>query len=548
MIAKKHQKLLGGLLLPILMGSSQLPVAAQNIKPSNPSLWGYTGILTVPTAQMSGDQTFHLGARYFPLNTGFGGGGYLNLFDDLEIGFAIGFPPLQRTSFGGNLKYRIFDQDKNQPVSVAAGATLIGLSTANNNSYVAGNNLFLMMSRDFYWPFITDRAFHFLSLHGGFLGDFTHLRVAGGIEVPILEYAKIKAEYLGPTANIPNQHTINFGANITPFPFLDITFGIMQVNSSNFLTRDFIAQIGYRGKFPFDIRFNPQPNPNPRATPGPVPTSNVPGQPGQLSGRVFDQVTNKPLSDQEITLSTKSFDLVLNARTDSQGNFSFLDVPAGEYEVLVHGGNGWGSQTRSVVIQAQKETSLQVALKSNSGQLSGQVMAAGSTAGMRVELKRRGSSQIQAETAVDNGIYRFSGVAPGEYLLMVKDPDGKSLSGQSVIIKAGTILRINIDVKTPEAKATTPPSADSKSKPQLFGTIKDDKSQGVLQGVRLKMESKDVTILTLTGSDGSYSFRDLPNGTYRLTVSKSGFKTRIFQVTIRQKEESLSHSITLKKE
>ncbi|HLI92535.1 MAG TPA: carboxypeptidase-like regulatory domain-containing protein, partial [Puia sp.] len=55
------------------------------------------------------------------------------------------------------------------------------------------------------------------------------------------------------------------------------------------------------------------------------------GQTGEIRGNVYDQVTRDGLSGASISLEHTAF----KRAADAKGNFSLLQIPAGEYELIV---------------------------------------------------------------------------------------------------------------------------------------------------------------------------------------------------------------------
>lgn len=185
---KLRQRLL--LTAACLMAVSQPAVLAE---PANPSMWGYSGLLNVPTADTLGGRRFYTGLRYFPLNSGLSGTAAVSLFDDFEASLVFGIPPADGFSaLAASVKYRFMDQAKGQPLSLAIGASLLGLDTRDQNHDIPGNQLYLMMSRGIDWE-----QRRVVNLHGGFMGGLGSARLVAGFDVPLGDIARFEMEYLG---------------------------------------------------------------------------------------------------------------------------------------------------------------------------------------------------------------------------------------------------------------------------------------------------------------------------------------------------------------
>jgi hypothetical protein len=53
--------------------------------------------------------------------------------------------------------------------------------------------------------------------------------------------------------------------------------------------------------------------------------------------------------------------------------------------------------------------------------------------------------------------------------------------------------------------------------------------------VKIVVEGKDLTVLTITGSDGRFSVADLPPGKYKLQASRPGYQTKAATATLTAK-------------
>ena len=82
---------------------------------------------------------------------------------------------------------------------------------------------------------------------------------------------------------------------------------------------------------------------------------------GALSGRVVDFGTQLPLANVEVRAISPSVQRV--TRTDSHGNFVFLDLPPGPYEVSFAHALYAGNVFTALFIPAGVEIHVQVALK-----------------------------------------------------------------------------------------------------------------------------------------------------------------------------------------
>lgn len=540
-------------------------------KMPNPGLWGGTGLLTVPTADILPSHNFYGALSYFPLNSGLSLTGTVSIFDDLEAGLVFGVPPAAGFSaLAASLKYRIMNQAKGQPVSLALGASLLGLG--DTPSYVPGSNVYLMISRGFDWE-----QTRIVNLHGGFMGGLGGARGVAGLDVPILDFARVELEYLGNLNNL--SHTVNLGVVITPTPNLNIQAGLMQ-RPGSFWDRDFVLSVGWRGNWGewFGISNDPGPKPSsrpgtaPSATPSTEPSAEpvVKRLPAQEKGsariRAIDAERIIALDKATVSLSQPETELRFNAKTDISGEVSFERIPIGTYNVVVEK-DGWVLEQRKISVQQDLETFLEVPLSGKGGTIYGQIEAAGGgpTGDLDVEVQDA-SHLVIRRVNLTGASYRIDKLPPGTYLLLVKS-NGSERLRLNILVRANQESQYDLTLPpsgdippnpsampsampsavpsgapsaSPSAAPTPPPSTVPTSTPgpvsaQLEGVVKDKEGK-LMPGVRMELKNDDLLVITLTNGEGRYTFRDIPQGIFRLQLSKDGFKGRAFQITIVKSE------------
>ncbi|MBF2052903.1 MAG: carboxypeptidase regulatory-like domain-containing protein [Candidatus Sericytochromatia bacterium] len=515
--------------------------------PVSQSLWGYSGLLNVPTADVLPAQSVYTGLRYFPLNSGLSGVANISPLDNLEAGLVFGVPPANGFSaLAASLKYRMMDQARDQPLSLAVGATLLGLNE-DPGSYVPGNNAFISVSRGFDWDNI-----RLVNLHGGFMGGLQGARLFAGLDVPILDLARFKTEYLGMVGG--SFQAFNFGLSITPHPSFSIDLGLMQRPNQTFWDRDFVLGIAWHGDFGHLLAASPEPVPDkPQPTPSAQPAR--PGQ-GDVRLRILDRSDIVALKDVAITLSQQGSSEVYRGQTDINGEVRFERLPSGNYEVRAER-SGWNPEVRLISVQADLETFLELALSGQLGSIQGNIeVAGGGTPGeLSLELLNQTERSVRRES-VSGSSYRLENIAPGPYTLVVRQSGEERLRLQ-IRVKGNAESQYDLSlppapqpVPTPATSAApTPAPTAVPAAPVLAsvsGTIKD-KQQNLIGGARLELKNDDLLVITLTTPEGKYIFRDIPQGVYRLTLSKEGFKSRVFQLTI-TKSEALEHNFDLEPE
>ena len=469
----------------------------------------------------------------------------------------FGIPPANGFSaLAASLKYRIMDQHKGQPISLAIGASLLGLDTRNQVSDIPGNQLYLMMSRGVDW-----NGSRLFNLHGGFMGGLGSARLVAGLDVPIGDIVRFEAEYLG-SVNFDRQ-ILNFGAVVTPHPDVSIELGLIQQPSTNFADRDITLGVTYHGDWGKLIG---QPEVSPAPTPSSAPTATAPPAPsvppantrGNARVRILDKERIIALEGTKVTLKQPETGLSFSANTDVNGEVYLPGIPTGKYQVKVVK-EGWKEETRMVSIQPELNTFLEIPISGIAGSIYGTLSGVQNNTDTLIELLDAAGKVVKRQT-LEGSSYGIEAIPPGQYTLLVKQ-EGIERTRLNIQVKGDTRsqydIRVSGEVPTsspqppssssqtdaspsPEASDTPVPTGQNA---EIKGTLKN-KAGEPLSGVRLELKNEELLVITLTKPDGTYAFRDIPKGVYRLGISAEGYTSRAFQITI-NKPEVLKHDFTL---
>ena len=82
---------------------------------------------------------------------------------------------------------------------------------------------------------------------------------------------------------------------------------------------------------------------------------------------------------------------------------------------------------------------------------------------------------------------------------------------------------------------SSPPEATRDKAGTISGAVSDATARKPVGGVKIVVEGKDLTVLTITGADGRFSVADLPPGKYKLQASKPGFQAKAAWATVTAK-------------
>ncbi len=210
------------------------------------SLWGYTGLVMMPSAHVMrlrgaglGAQLLSYDARYAP--TVYGTFGVL---DRIEASLVYGVPARDLTGLTGHIKYQLVQPTRERPIAVAVGLSLIGV--ASGERYVDGNNLYLVVSQDIQVPW-GGRRLTVGTGHFGFSGNpMTDSRMMGGMSVPIGTDASLVGEYLG-SAGVKSG-VFNLGLSYRLFEDFRLRVFTMGLPDRPWTEREWGLGLGYLGQ------------------------------------------------------------------------------------------------------------------------------------------------------------------------------------------------------------------------------------------------------------------------------------------------------------
>ncbi len=235
--------------------------------------------------------------------------------------------------------------------------------------------------------------------------------------------------------------------------------------------------------------------------------------PVPVSGSVADDANN-PMPGVAVTLNGGGPAYVTT--TNSQGNFFFEGIPAGDYTTAITVPSGYSESVVpapfTIAVGATTPVTNQNFVLVNQPSVSGAVTYNGlPVAGVVVTISNRVAPATTAITG-SNGSYIFNRVGAGTYTVAVSVPSGYMVDGpqsQSVTISDTSVADINFQLAKLGSISGIVTHPDVAVAP--FSTIVVDGPNG---------QSR-----ILTNPDGSYSIGSLPPGRYTATlVAPSGFE------------------------
>ncbi len=634
----------------LLVGAVAAPPARADAPPATTSIWGYSGLIVMPTATVHGFRDFSVGLHGLTkgLAPAFVPYATAGIFEGLEAGVLYGVPLTGFTGLSGHAKYQLIRPTRDRPTGVAVGLSMIGVG--GTERYIDGNNLYLVLSHDLN-TVINGRPFTLLVGHFGFAGNLTFgARMMAGAELPLGDKASLLADYIGPLGT--QTGFFNVGATYRPFREWQLrayTMGTPGVGVS-WTDRDFGLGVSYTGNMLGNsaevadrpgsrptskpsptpgiavrpsraptpqplVRTSPAPTPSATPVPTPVPTaasatpspepteeSYDPNAVAPLHGALLDD-KNRPLAGWSVGVSGAE----RWTTTDLKGRYR-LELPLGPYELTVKDPQGVVSLTKTIRLVTPKGMELPLVVSLPVGELKGMVIDGQSKLALgdvAIRLFRAGESYNLSNR--DNGAFYVADLQAGEYRLVVTRaryrpyegnvtitakreasvivalvPKPGSLAGRVTSLKgtgqpgvtvaiqalrletatdrlgayqfpelppgqhqvvfsqgarrlATTVVRVRSDETATENVTTSPPEEAANRAGTIGGAVTDLATKKPLGGVKIVVEGKDLTVLTITGSDGRYVVADLPPGKYKLTATRAGYQSRAATATVTAK-------------
>lgn len=328
------------------------------------------------------------------------------------------------------------------------------------------------------------------------------------------------------------------------------------------------------------------PEPKPTALPTVVPTAlpkpKITAEPekevkfGVLKGDIKATVGSVKPENVNVTLKALKGNFEQKLKSDAQGNYVFNNIPKGEY-IVTFQREGFQEIKRQLFINPGDTTEANIEMTATNGSLSGRVLDNKGNALENITLTiDKGRKSLTQK----NGKFNFSDITAGYHLLTVYSA-GKEVKSFDIDIIAGTELtkEVIVDIaaappatKTPPVKpqvpvvktepvtkpvvkapenppaVKTPEKVVTKETPSkdgmagITGAITDKK--GALKSARVMFEGEKLTVMTISGADGNYTVKNIAIGTYKMTISKPGYITRVFSVKIKDAKQA-RHDVKL---
>ncbi|MEB3284284.1 MAG: carboxypeptidase regulatory-like domain-containing protein [Candidatus Sericytochromatia bacterium] len=559
--------------------------AMADTPPSNLSIWGYSGLVLMPTGVVHGFRDYSAGSSLVskagdvqgltPFVTA-------GLFEGLEAGVLYGVPLNGFTGLSGHAKYQLVKPTRERPTAVAVGLSLIGVGGPER--YVEGNSLYLVLSQDFNLTY-AGQTYTWLVGHFGFSGNLSFgARMMAGAELPLGNQASLFGDFMGPLGR--NSGFFNIGAAWRPIRDWQLRLYSMGTPDGDWLDRDYAVAVSYSGNIlgngsrsvqglpqqhtaaapkpvpvaptpykprihapsplpstipsknnvrttVFPVAPSEPPSPAPSPAPSPPPSAPVlpspsadpflnPDAPAPLSGTLVDD-KNRPLTGWSVGVAAQN----RWATTDAEGRYRLV-FPLGPLELLVRDPEGKTHLTKSVRLVTPRGLELPMVVTLPTGDCKGTIVDAQNKQGIAdatVRLFRVGNSFMQESRA--NGSFHFSDLPAGDYRYVITRHRFKPLEGTVVI----------------SAKRETTLQAALQAKPgSLVGRVTSGQGKP-LAGVSVALPA--LKLETLTDGSGEYQFQDVPPGQHQIIFNQGSQRLATTVVKV-QSDETSTENVTTK--
>jgi hypothetical protein len=310
----------------------------------------------------------------------------------------------------------------------------------------------------------------------------------------------------------------------------------------------------------------PPPEMRPVGTTGQVPKTPPPARPAgtpvepqaphappvataSLAGRVVDAGTHAPLSRARVTLTSPAISEPRIALSGRDGTYSFRNLPAGAYSVVVtrtgYAPQQYGERRTEApltvpVAAGQNVTGIDVSLQ-RAGVIVGQILDednvpfAGAIVDAVISRTERGQPTLLSVSRTesdDRGEFRLIGLAPGQYYVTAFDPAYLNVGDETGPLSYTPTYYPGVVFVDQATRVTVTPGAEPSSKivfslkivrpARVSGQLSTLDRRQLISGAVIMspvhgeasaaVPTRDVTILP----DGTFSFRNVPPGRYQI--------------------------------
>ncbi|MBM7553900.1 carboxypeptidase regulatory-like domain-containing protein [Thalassobacillus pellis] len=258
--------------------------------------------------------------------------------------------------------------------------------------------------------------------------------------------------------------------------------------------------------------------------------------PGTLQGTVRDASTASPLPGTLIRVIDNQGTIVAGVQTDISGFYLIDSLKEGIYTVTAINPD-YQAGIQTIEIAANDTTTLDFSLEENPATLSGTVtdfLTGAPLTGVIIEVRLGGTDILVRRTLTDeNGNYLLEGLPSGTFDVVAQLTDYSIFVSTVVLSPTETEI---LDIVLTPSPAT------------IQGTVVDAVTGNPISGalVTVVIPNTDIIVATIiTGSDGTYTIGNLPNGNFDVVFSAQDFGNVVIPVILSPNEtETINVSLT----
>ncbi|MBU7592485.1 carboxypeptidase regulatory-like domain-containing protein [Metabacillus halosaccharovorans] len=240
-------------------------------------------------------------------------------------------------------------------------------------------------------------------------------------------------------------------------------------------------------------------------------TANIPLTP--LPSTISGNVSNGgPINNASVTLTNQEGNVIASTTTNGAGNYTFSNVSPGVYNVSVLAA-GFQSQIQSIMVEPNQNYSVNFVLIANPGAITGEIRDSITNTvipNATIELLTQESVFIASTTSNGAGVYSFTNLSPGTYLVRASATNYATSLVSSTVTPGNTTTTNLFLQQNPGA---------------IQGTVNDSGSLAPIPNVNIQVaNSQNIVVATaVTNVNGQYTIDQLLPGSYTLIFTADGY-------------------------